>query len=374
MKNGDIIQFDRKKDFKYIKPLGSGGTGDTHLFEDETTELLFAFKKYSPKNINYISEYYDRFVDEIKILFNISHPNIVRVYNYYLYPESKIGYLQMEYIDGVSINEYDYNGYNNDWNDIFKEVIIAFEYLEEKNILHRDIRPANILINNFGNIKVIDFGFGKKLEKTEKEGHSVLLNWPVTYLPVETIIDGTYNHQTEVYFVGKLFKSLSNKLLDGFRYSHIIDKMCQEEPANRYKSFLDISQDISIGVLSEMTFTSEDKKIYQVFSKVLFSKINHYVDSYNPINDSKVTIDKLAELIRKSSLEDYIQNNSDLIGCFITGGYNYNTLQDIEVTIVKDFYRMLIKLNSIEKKIVFDNIYTKLRTRKIEYSEDELPF
>jgi len=73
LKPGEIVEFDRKKLFKYIRPLGEGGTGDTHLFEDETTDMLFAFKKYVPKNSDFIDEYYIRFVDEIKILFGISH-------------------------------------------------------------------------------------------------------------------------------------------------------------------------------------------------------------------------------------------------------------------------------------------------------------
>lgn len=65
LKSGEIIEFDRKKQFRYIRPLGEGGTGDTHMFEDETTDMLFAFKKYVPKNLDYINEYYLRFVDEI---------------------------------------------------------------------------------------------------------------------------------------------------------------------------------------------------------------------------------------------------------------------------------------------------------------------
>ena len=65
MNNGDIIKFDTSKNFTYIKPLGNGGTGDTHLFKDETTNIMFAIKKYVPKDIKYIDEYYDRFVDEI---------------------------------------------------------------------------------------------------------------------------------------------------------------------------------------------------------------------------------------------------------------------------------------------------------------------
>ncbi|HDR7718081.1 MULTISPECIES: serine/threonine protein kinase [Bacillus cereus group] len=160
VKPGTVVEFNRIKQFRHIKSLGQGGTGDTHLFKDETTEMLFAFKKYAPKDSDYIDENYERFVDEIKILFTISHPNVVRVYNYYLYPENKLGYLQMEYIDGVSIADFE-PFLGKDWQGIFAETISAFEYLESKNILHRDIRPANILIDRHGNVKVIDFGFGK---------------------------------------------------------------------------------------------------------------------------------------------------------------------------------------------------------------------
>lgn len=224
MLKGEVIEFERKKHFKYIGPLGSGGTGDAQLFEDEFTKLKYAFKKYSPKNLEYIDEYYSRFIDEIKILFQISHPNIVRVYNYYLYPDAKVGYLQMEYFQGEAINEYAVVPWENSWNDIFKETILSFKYLEANAILHRDIRPQNILVNPQGDIKIIDFGFGKKLEQAEKDGKSVVLNWPVTNLPKETLRDGTYNHQTEIYFVGKLFKNIPNLNDFDFRYKHILEK------------------------------------------------------------------------------------------------------------------------------------------------------
>ena len=104
MRAGEVITFNAEKNFTYIKPLGNGGTGDTYLFRDETTNIMFAIKKYVPKDTRFIDEQYDRFVDEIKILFNISHPNIVRIYNYYLYPTAKTGYLQMEYVDGKCID------------------------------------------------------------------------------------------------------------------------------------------------------------------------------------------------------------------------------------------------------------------------------
>lgn len=204
---GDNVNFDSTKKFKYLAPLGSGGTGDAHLFQDETTDMLFAFKKYSPKGTNNIDENYQRFIDEIKILFNISHNNIVRVFNYYLYTEAKTGYLQMEYVEGISILDFE-PSFGKDWEDIFKEIIYTFEYLEQKKILHRDIRPSNIMIDKDERVKIIDFGFGKKLEIEENEGKSVRLNWPVTQLPNETQLEGIYNHQSEIYFVGKLFQNV----------------------------------------------------------------------------------------------------------------------------------------------------------------------
>ena len=109
IEEGKILKFEAMKSFKYIKELGSGGTGSTHLFKDETTDMLFAIKKYEPvpQNIDFKEELYNRFVDEIKILFKISHPNIVRIYDYYLYPNQKVGYLQMEYVNGTAINKYE---------------------------------------------------------------------------------------------------------------------------------------------------------------------------------------------------------------------------------------------------------------------------
>lgn len=155
-----------KKKFKYVDSLGKGGTGKALLFKDETTDMLFAIKKYETEDETHRNDFYDRFVDEIKILFKISHPNIVRVYNYYLYPEEKVGYLQMEYVKGSTLDKYDPFPFDDDWKnweDIFKETVLAFEYLEKNNILHRDIRSQNILIDENGNVKIIDFGFGKVL-------------------------------------------------------------------------------------------------------------------------------------------------------------------------------------------------------------------
>ncbi|WP_163531437.1 protein kinase family protein [Halobacillus ihumii] len=372
LKPGDVITFDKEKNFTHVRSLGRGGTGDAHLFKDETTDMVFAIKRYSPIDSNYIEEYYERFVDEIKILFLISHPNIVRVYNYYLYPEHKRGYLQMEYIDGKPIDEF--VPFISDWEEIFTKTISAFEYLESKKILHRDIRPANILIDKEENVKVIDFGFGKKLIGENQDGRSVLLNWPVTQLPNETEDEGIYNHQSEIYFVGKLFSSILGEGHDSFKFQPIINRMIELDPNARYSSFRDISVAVSEGALAE-NFIEEEKNLYRNFASILSGYLTKHKNSYEPVKDPNTVLSRLSSLIRYSSLEEYIQDNAKLINCFIDNDYSYKTRNDIFVSEVADFYRFLVGLTLYQQKIVLDNIEMRLSQKEIEYDlGDDLPF
>ncbi|WP_374054875.1 protein kinase family protein [Rossellomorea sp. FM04394] len=373
VKPGTVVEFDKKKQFVHVKDLGQGGTGDTHLFKDETTDMFFAFKKYAPKDPNHKDEHYKRFVDEIKILFTLSHPNIVRVYNYYLYPESKLGYLQMEFIDGVSIDEFD--PFWRDWSEIFTETILAFEYLESNNILHRDIRPANIMIDKYENVKVIDFGFGKKLLGQDKDGRSVFLNWPVTQLPNETADEGIYNHQSEIYFLGKLFSNIIGDNIPNFKFKHIIDKMIQLDPSERYAKFEDISVDISQGVLA-INFTEEEKNLYRSFAEVLSRYIVSHTNEYEPVRDPSIIINRLSTLVRNSFLEAYIQDNQQLINCFINNNYTFRQINDIPLSLVTDFYQFIQGLRPYKQKIVIDNIDVRLSNIGIEIdiNEDDLPF
>lgn len=377
MNSGDIIKFDTSKNFTYIKPLGNGGTGDTHLFKDETTNIMFAIKKYVPKDIEYIDEYYERFVDEIKILFNISHPNIVRIYNYYLYPELKTGYLQMEYVSGTTIDEYEEYPWTKSWEEIFTEIISAFEYLEEHNILHRDIRPANILIDENFNVKIIDFGFGKILDSTDSQQNSILLNWPATEMPNEVLMHGEYNEQTEIYFVGTLFRHVLKDDIEFFRYNHILEKMIKISDNERYDSFHEIANDISEGVLSEIDFTDGEKECYRNFADDLVSHISEFHDKYTPITDYSIVVSKLSEIIRVSSLEKNLQDNSSLISCFVLNGYSYNSEKEIKVKHIVDFYKLVTSLPISKRKIVFDNIFNRLSKINIiinEIEDDDLPF
>lgn len=376
LNNGDIIEFTKSKQFKYIKPLGDGGTGSTHLFLDETTTMNFAIKKYSPKQKEYKNEFYNRFVDEIKILFTLSHPNIVRVYNYYLYPEYKLGYIQMEYIQGIPIDQHEIFPWTKNWENIFSDIISAFRYLEYNHILHRDIRAANILIDQNDNVKIIDFGFGKVLKNEDEFGESVILNWPVSEMPEEVALNSIYNHQSEIYFLGKLFEHIlrSKDKIQEFRYYHIINKMIKVNPSERYQNFAEIEQDISLGILAELDFNNNDKEIYQHIADSLSNSIINFTSTYQPITNIKDILTSLATLIRSSSLEEIIQHNNIFIKSFLHNGFRYRNNYNIKVDWIKTFYQFMNRLSPQKQKIVMDNINMRLSNIPVILEDDELPF
>lgn len=377
IEEGKILKFEAMKSFKYIKELGSGGTGNTHLFKDETTDMLFAIKKYepAPQNIEFKEELYNRFVDEIKILFKISHPNIVRIYDYYLYPIPKVGYLQMEYISGMPINQYEPTIFDRSWEEIFIETINTFKYLEENNVLHRDIRPENLLIDENQKLKLIDFGFGKisKNNNNKENKNSVLLNWPVTEMPEEIKRDCEYNNKTEIYFVGKLYEHIIKDQNIDFKYQSIINKMTEYSYNKRYNSFEDIYKDISKGIFNEIDFSNNDKGTYRNFADSLYNHIRIYKGTYQLKSNIEQIINDLGNVIKENSLEFYIQANSKLIDCFVSGSYTYNSRTDIEVEIVTEFYNFFIKLPYDRQKNVIDNLHNRLNTIKVE-RDDDLPF
>lgn len=373
---GEILKFIKTKEFTFVRNIGQGGTGKTVLVKDEITDIDFVCKKYSPYDIDKKSEYFDRFLEEIRIMYLLSHKNVVRIYTYFLYPEHTTGYILMEYIDGSTIDDYLWLQTNDVHESIFIQLLEGFEYLEKNNVLHRDIRNQNILITNDGIVKIIDFGFGKKIETTPSKNASasVILNWPVSELP-EEINNYQYNHQTEVYFVGKLFnKILEDTGIDDFRYQHVIDKMIITNPEKRIKSFAEVLQSISADLFEENDFTKDEKAIYRLFADHISSHINTMINERKLVVDPKEIISSLEDVLKDCLLKEFVQDNSRLISCFVNNPYNYSTRKDIPVEEIRNFYKMFKRLSPIKQRILLDNIGNRLSTIPIKLEDDDIPF
>ncbi len=373
MKKESTIEFLRKKDYQFVKDIGQGGTGKTVLIKDDIINEVFVCKKYSPIYKEYQEMYFKYFIDEIKLLHTIYHKNIVRVFNYYLYPEQKTGYILMEYINGININQY-LTDNPDKIEDIFIQTIEGFRYLEENNILHRDIRPENILISNEGITKIIDFGFGKFVN-FENQDKSISLNWRYT-IPNE-FSEKKYDFKTEIYFVGKLFEEIILNIDNiKFKYSKIISKMILLNYDKRINSFFDIYREIINISSTDNDFTYNQKRTYQFFANNLLELYSTmpYSSKYNKNIDD--ILRKLEELYKNSILEDDIQNNNKLTAIFVNGQYSYYPKEKFTVSNLAAVIELFKSVSEDKRKIILNNLwerFDKVQKHKAE-EHDDLPF
>lgn len=374
MKKNSQIQFLRQKDYKYIDDIGQGGTGRTILIEDELINESFVCKKYSPYYEEDKEIYYQYFKNEIKILHRINHNNIVRVFNYYLYPEETTGYILMEYVKGKSINEYLYENPDKVL-DIFNQTIEGFKYLEENNILHRDIRPENILVSEKGIVKIIDFGFGKQID-FGKKSKSISLNW--RYNPPKDFQEKIYDFKTEIYFIGKLFEEIILNIENiEFKYSETISKMISIDRNKRIDSFFDIYRELISQETTDFEFSIYEKKAYQDFAECLMKIYSKKSNDVEYTKNIEQIIRDLEELYKNSTLENFIQNNSSLTRIFIKGNYRLFPKIQFKVEILYSFIKLLKSISENKRKIVINNLWQRFDAIpaiiELNYNDD-LPF
>lgn len=371
-----VIEFLRKKDFDFVEELGQGACGKTVLLYDDIIKEQFVCKKYAPFYEHHKEELFSNFVQEIKLLHLINHKNIVRVFNYYIYPEQKTGYILMEYVQGDDIENY-LDKHPENINDIFSQTIDGFTYLESNNILHRDIRPLNIMVTNDGAVKIIDFGFGKQAYDKEDFDKSISLNWWCE--PPTEFKNDIYDFTTEVYFVGKLFeKALREKEIEHFKYKGALHAMCNTNPDMRLKSFFEIRKGIQSDKFIEIEFNEKELESYREFSRYLYNVASKIERSTKYFDDSEKIKSKLDELYKTVMLEEYIPSNSSILKCFLNGAYYFSKRDGFPVYVLKSFIGLLKSCSSEKTNIIMSNLQSKLDAierydEKADF-DDDIPF
>lgn len=371
--NKNEIKFLRKKDYKLIKEIGQGGLGKTILLKDEIIDEQFICKKYSPISDVFKEKYFNNFLDEIKLLHKVYHINIVRVFNYYLYPEKLTGYILMEYVNGENIKNFSSQNPHLIAN-LFEQTITGFCHLEENQILHRDIRPDNILVSNDGILKIIDFGFGKQINFEENFNKSISINW--RFQPPKDFENKTYDFRTEIYFIGKLFEEiLRENQIEDFLYKDIISEMVKLEYIERITDFETIHRRILSREDFETEFSNKQKEIYKDFAYSITNIFSKIETSTNYSNDIGKIIKGLEVISRDSLLEDYVQNPVSIAREFVSANYRYFKNVKFSVSTLNNFIKLLKSVSIDKQKIILNNLWQRLDTieRYTEY-KDDLPF
>ncbi|HOJ11794.1 MAG TPA: protein kinase family protein [Clostridiales bacterium] len=383
--NGDIVPFLKQKDYIMVNnDLGGGSFGKTVLLQDPFIDELFVAKKYEPVYEEIKEKFYKNFLDEIKILYKLNHRNIVRIYNYYAYEDIFTGYILMEYIDGTNIGKY-ITEYTGIWDpisldDLFTQLIDGFCYIEERSIIHRDIREGNILIDSNGTAKIIDFGIGKMYEKIAQDRDSlvaVINRTDLDILPHE-YYKGIYTSQTDMFYLAELFNRLlqganEQDLLD-FSYQDILVKMMEKRPENRYATFANVKEAIGKHDFINMEISQEDKNTYQTFANLVYQTLTSFINEQKFNYDADMFIAKLEKALRHNLFEDSIQKNADVISSIVTSAYRYNNKVDIPCHVVKNFLDWFGSSTTQSQKLILANIISKLSIINVEEEEPELPF
>ncbi len=179
--------------YEMLESLGIGGMGEVFKVEDSRDGAIKALKILKPGLISQI----DHFKEEFKILSQLRYPYLVRVYDFGL-DSDKRPYYTMDYLTGgdikAKIPKISLDGFYY----LALTALAALDYIHSRNIIHGDLKPSNIMFDELGNLRLVDFGLAVHLE-TETDRHS---SGTLEFAPPEIIKSGKLSARSDLYSLG----------------------------------------------------------------------------------------------------------------------------------------------------------------------------
>ncbi|MEM6647246.1 MAG: serine/threonine-protein kinase, partial [Bacteroidota bacterium] len=194
-------------DYRIVRELGRGGMGTVFLAEraDGAYQQHVAIKFVQ----SFSSDDFDRFRSERQILARLNHPNIARLLDGGI-TEAGTPYLVMEYVDGVPITRYcrDANATVAERLRLFASVCDAVQVAHRNLVVHRDLKPGNILVTPEGMVKLLDFGIAKMLDHDAAHTQPSLQRLTPEYASPEQVRGEPVGTTSDVYQLGVLLYEL----------------------------------------------------------------------------------------------------------------------------------------------------------------------
>ncbi len=217
--------------YRIVKLIGSGGMANVYLGIDMNTGANVAIKILKPE-FSSDDEFIRRFDAEAKSVASLNHANIVKVYG--VGHEGNFRYIVQEYIEGITVKDLINQNGHLDWKNAVPIVIqigLALDYAHQNGIVHRDIKPQNILISRDRVAKITDFGIARAASSTTITMTGVQMG-SVHYFSPEQARGGNVGPQSDIYSLGvSLFEMVTGRLpFDGDSNVAIAVKHLQETP------------------------------------------------------------------------------------------------------------------------------------------------
>lgn len=205
----------KKLDGRYLVEslVGRGGMANVYRGQDTRTGNAIAVKVLKEEFLDN-EELVRRFKNESKAISILDHPNIVRVYDVSV--TDKLQYIVMEYIDGITLKEYlRQRGGVLTWKEVVHfagQVLSALEHAHSKGIVHRDVKPQNIMLLADGSIKMMDFGIAR-FSRAQSQTVSDKAIGSVHYISPEQAKGDRTDARTDIYSVGVMMYEMLSGLL-----------------------------------------------------------------------------------------------------------------------------------------------------------------
>lgn len=188
--------------FKLIRRLGTGGMGDVWLAQDQQLDEPVAVKILRTELAGDEQAIID-LMQEVKLTRKLRHPHIVAMHDYHMDKQKGLHFISMEYVKGQSLAQVrEKQGGKLPLDHVMhwtKQLAGAIDYAHKQNVLHRDIKPGNILLDMQGNVKLADFGIARIAKDTHTKVTGEVSSGTLVYMSPEQLMGEKLNSRSDLY-------------------------------------------------------------------------------------------------------------------------------------------------------------------------------
>ncbi len=256
-------------DYKVVKTLGAGTMGVVLLVEkDQRLYALKILRKEGDPETH--SSRVKRFLREAEILSQIDHPNVVKIYDSGFPKNSDVPFILMEYIDGKPLTDYiKKKGLTMEQKlYVIAQIASALAIVHKFGVLHRDVKPSNVLVASGYTAKLSDFGIARISDSSLTMTHEVLGS--PAYMPPESFNSKKpLDNRSDIFSLGILSYELitGSKPFHGETVGEMMSAIQYARPAEPRKIIPDIAQSIQDILANMLQKNPEDR--YQSASKIV---------------------------------------------------------------------------------------------------------
>jgi len=243
---------------KVLRLIGEGGMSRVYLASRESDDEPLVVKILRPE-ITGDRKSLERFIEEYNLVERIGSRHVAEIYGHGVSEGS--AYLVMEFFDGGDLNKR-LGGQPlppEDALQIFRELMFALGDIHERGVLHRDLKPQNLMFRADGSLAIVDFGIAKHIDSVDRTSHGEILGTP-RYMSPEQVQSRALDLRTDIYSAGVLlFQMLAGyHLFDGetavevalahlntpppplpeslSRYQRLLDKLLEKDRDARFRN------------------------------------------------------------------------------------------------------------------------------------------